>query len=229
MKKGKITLTITIGLMCFVLVYVMFIQFKTVEETDITAIETMREAELRTELANWKSKYNETIELLEDNKSKIDEYNKKIENNQESTELIEEELEKSNLQLGKTDVKGEGVVITLVDGQNESVVALDLLLIINELKLAGAEAISINDERIINITEIVDINDYIRVNKTRLTSPIIIKAIGNQTYLESGLNSKGGVADYILDNGKSIKIEKQKNITINKYNNNIELNSIEIK
>ena len=60
MKKGKITMIITIGISCFALVLVMFMQFKIVNETDITSIENMREAELRTELANWKSKYEET-------------------------------------------------------------------------------------------------------------------------------------------------------------------------
>ena len=57
--KAKITLTICIGCTALILTAVMFTQFKTVDQTDITAIETMREAELRTELANWKEKYNE--------------------------------------------------------------------------------------------------------------------------------------------------------------------------
>ena len=60
MKKGKITMTITIGIACFALVMVMTMQFKIVNETDITSIENMRETELRTELANWKQKYEET-------------------------------------------------------------------------------------------------------------------------------------------------------------------------
>ena len=73
-KKGKITMTVIIGIMCFILVYIMFMQFKVVKQTDITAIETMRESELRLELANWNEKYNElnyyrwTIERKEDNK-----------------------------------------------------------------------------------------------------------------------------------------------------------------
>ena len=45
-QKGKITMTITIGLVCFVLVYVMFIQFRVIEKTDIAEIEDLREAEL---------------------------------------------------------------------------------------------------------------------------------------------------------------------------------------
>ena len=60
MRKGKITMIITIGIACFALATVMTMQFKIVNETDITSIETMRKAELETELANWKSKYEET-------------------------------------------------------------------------------------------------------------------------------------------------------------------------
>ena len=69
MKKGKITMTITIGIACFALVMVMTMQFKIVNETDITSIENMRETELRTELANWKQKYEETNAQYEENRS----------------------------------------------------------------------------------------------------------------------------------------------------------------
>ena len=70
MKKGKITMTITIGIACFALVMVMTMQFKIVNETDITSIENMRETELRTELANWKQKYEETNTQYEEIRSK---------------------------------------------------------------------------------------------------------------------------------------------------------------
>ena len=56
-RKGKVTLTITIGIACLALSIVMFMQFRLVNETDITSIENMREEELRTELANWKERY----------------------------------------------------------------------------------------------------------------------------------------------------------------------------
>ena len=45
MKKGKITVCITIAIACFALATVMCMQFKVVKETDITSIETMREEE----------------------------------------------------------------------------------------------------------------------------------------------------------------------------------------
>ena len=59
-KKGKIVMTVTIGIACFVLMTVMFMQFKIVNQTDITSIENMRKADLTTELASWKQKYDET-------------------------------------------------------------------------------------------------------------------------------------------------------------------------
>lgn len=57
---------------------VMFMQFRTIEETDITAIENMREAELRTAISEWKSKYEETAEQLEVNQKSINEYKQKL-------------------------------------------------------------------------------------------------------------------------------------------------------
>ena len=57
-------MSVIIGVLCVILVSVMFAQFKTVEETDITGIEKAREAELQSMLASWKTKYEEVEEKL---------------------------------------------------------------------------------------------------------------------------------------------------------------------
>ena len=77
MNKEKIVMSITIGVVCILLISVMFAQFKTVEETDITGIETAREEELREMLANWKSKYEEASQKVEETRVKIEEYKNK--------------------------------------------------------------------------------------------------------------------------------------------------------
>ena len=64
--KNKIKMSISIGFVAFVLIVLMYVQFKTVEETDITAIETMRETELRSELASWKTKYEELTTKMQE-------------------------------------------------------------------------------------------------------------------------------------------------------------------
>lgn len=198
-RKGKVTLTITIGIACLALSIVMFMQFRLVNETDITSIENMREEELRTELANWKERYEEANSQYEEKAKKLEEYKQKEESDAETAELVNQELNNVNLLLGKTDVEGEGVIITLKDGEENSeetpmVTPDNLNLLINELKLAGAEAISINDERIINMSDITIVNDtLILINQQRVISPYIIKAIGDQTYLESTLVGKGRI------------------------------------
>ena len=219
MNKNKITISIVIGFICIVLMAVMFAQFKIVEETNIAGIETAREAELQTMLSSWKTKYEEIEEKLADTKIKIEEYEKTINSREETSVLLDKELEQTNLLLGKTNVIGEGIIITLQDNDERTIVDRDLRTLINELKLAGAEAISINDKRVINMTEIVDVNGRILINEDPTVSPYVVKAIGNQKYLSSALSLKtSGFIDSYTQLGKTVEMVEDKNISITAYN-----------
>ena len=226
--KQQILMSVIIGLVCVVLIAVMFVQYKTVEETDITSIKNMRENELRTTLSEWKTKYEETHEKYMQTQQTIKEYQKKIETNQEASGLLEKELQQSNLLVGKTNVTGEGVVITLTDNNEQKISSEDLIELINELRYAGAEAISINDIRVVNNTDIVLIgSSYIMVGGNRLSSPYVVKAIGNQAYLSSILSLKNsGFVDKYNNSGKTVKLEARKKIEILKYNGNMEIKYI---
>lgn len=230
MRKGKIIMTVTVGLMCFVLTYVMFMQFKLVEETDITEIENARESELREKLANWKTRYKDVEEKIEESTTKLDEYNQRKASNQETSQLLEKELEQIKKIAGLTEVKGDGIVVTLTD-KEEVIGARDLIEVVNELRLAGAEAISINDKRIVNMTDIVDIVErVILINVERTSSPYIIKAIGDPKYLESALNTKTiGFMDQMAVDGKDTKLERQNNIKINPYNKELKVQYMKLK
>ncbi len=207
MKKGKVTLVIMIAISCFVLSLVMCMQFKIVIQTDIASIETMRTDELKSELANLKQLYKEAGEQYQEKKSRLDEYIEKEQSEEEAEKLIKKELEQANMYLGKTDVKGEGIKIIVknIDEEiirNENIRQIDnedLLIIVEYLKLAGAEAISINGERITNMTEIVYINNsIIFINQQRILAPYEIKAIGNPTNLESTLLGNGGYVEELI-------------------------------
>lgn len=225
-KKAKI-MAITIGLVCFVFVICIFIQFKTVQKTDIAGIERMQETELQEALSEWKTKYNEANEELKKTKQKISEYTNTEQSNEKANLLLEEEVKNAQLLLGESDVEGEGVEITLADGVKETVDgiqaevrvgAIDFIQMVNELKKAGAEAISINNERVVNMTDIVDIgNKYTLVNSQVISAPYIIKAIGNKSYLESALSIKNGYADQMKAAGKNINITSKKDIKIPGY------------
>ncbi len=224
MKKGKKSLAITIGITFFILVMIMFMQFKMVFQTDITSIETMREEELQEQLASWKKKYEETEAQSQEITETLNKYKEESSSDSQTKENLEEELNNLNLMLGTTDVQGKGIIITLKETENteEPIKADELMVIVNYLKDAGAEAISINGQRIINSTYFSYINNsYVRINGQRLTSPFEIKVIGEPDYLKSSLIGNGGYVEKITSWGQEINFEEKKKIEIPKYNDEI--------
>ena len=228
MEKGKVVISSVIFLITVVLVSLIFIQFRTVEETNMMGIESMREDELRQEVLDWKNKYNEIDEKLKSNNAKIEEYTKTIRNNEQSSQLLDAELNEYNMLVGKTNVTGDGVIIKLTDTSEMSYKASNITYLINELKYAGAEAISINGQRIINITDIVSISGkYILVKGERIISPYEVRDIGNQDKLNEVLNFKDeGFIPYYKNKGYSIEMSLQSNISIPAYNQQIVLKYI---
>lgn len=228
--KEKRILSISIGCTSLILCLIMFTQFKTIEQTDIVAIETMRETELRTELASWKTKYEEVETKLKDTNDKIKEYKEQMSSDENSKKILEQELSESQKFLGYTDVQGQGIIITLEDNDINNIERIDLITLINELKLAGAEAISINDERIVSNTDIALINNrIILVNGRRISSPYEIKVIGDKKYLESAITIKGGYVDDMKMNEKNINYTTEDNIQINKFAGTMSSDYLKIK
>ena len=227
MKKLKFraditTVTVVVFIVCIVLVSVMLMQFRTVEQTDITEIETMRESELRALLSDWKTRYEDVAKQLEDTNKRIEEYNKTIEDNEAAADLIDDELTESNILVGKTDVYGEGVEVTLSDGDYSDVNASHLIDLVNELRYAGAEAISINGIRILAMTDIVEMDSYILISLQRVQGPYVVKAIGDKDYMSTILQLKGsGFVDITSDINVSIAIKNR--VEIPKYNGELEI------
>lgn len=222
--KGKLTITISIGLTAVIFAAVMFAQFKTVEQTNLTEIEAMRESELRTELSSWKSKYDEINLKYEEISKKVEEYKQQMKDNADATALIKNDIAENEKYLGYSDVEGEGLVITLEDNSKKEITSDDLLNLVNQLKLAGAEAISINDERVVNTTDITIVNGaFVFVNGKRLSSPYTVKVIGNQKYLDSAISIKYGYIDEITANGKTISYVPVKSVKINKYKGDLSM------
>lgn len=223
-SKSKIIMSITIGLMSFMMIYVMLIQFNIVKENTTKEVEFMRETELKETLTSYKEKYEDTMKEIEDTQAKIDEYKHDEKSEEDAVKLLEEEVKKSNMLLGNTDVVGEGIIIRIennirYDEQESSIISTsDLIDLVNELKLAGAEAISINGERIVSKSDIFNVGNFVCINGQRTTPPYEIRAIGDKTYLESALRIKGGYIDAQRSNGFVIDLEvKDQGIFIGKY------------
>lgn len=220
---------ILIGAVCFILTLAIAIQMKTIKNSNLVVTETSENTELQNNAIKWKEKYEQTISELEKaEKSLNDIRTKATESNPEAIEK-QENLIKNNTLLGQTDVNGPGVIVTLTDNEgttNETIGITEdirdylvhdsnLREVIRKLKTSGAEAICVNDQRVVFPTAITCSGNVIRVNNQRIGSPFVIKAIGSPELLYGNLEP---VIKELNDSGIIVKIEKKDNIEINKYN-----------
>lgn len=201
--------SIVIGIMCFLLSFGIAVQIASIEkESTVLAVENT-EKELRDEVLQIINDYNIAYSKLQKNEKKLDKLRNKVSENNEMTKSWSKELEKINNYLGLTNVKGHGVIIKIENG--------DLLHIINALNNAGAEAISINDNRITFYSEIENDGDIVTLDDNILEEPMEIKAIGADRLL-AAITMKGSYLDDLKTRGHKFTIETFDDIIINKYN-----------
>ncbi len=103
---------------------------------------------------------------------------------QSLVQQLNAELDKARIAGGLIPLGGPGVVFKLEDADipanaaDSLVTASDVRLLVDELWLAGAEAISVNGERVTGSTAILDIGGSLLANSAYLAPPYEIRAIG---------------------------------------------------
>ncbi|MDO4179330.1 MAG: DUF881 domain-containing protein [Phascolarctobacterium sp.] len=177
-----------------------------------------------------KSVRRERVEDLTDRLKAQEAENKKLQKEIEdfkknaASNISESELGHLHLLAGTTPVSGKGVEIVLDDskiplkaGENPNLYILhdeDLLRVLNELRASGAEAISMNEQRIVSTSEIRCAGPTVSVNNVRVAAPYSLKAIGEPKTLSSALRIKGGVVDTFQFWGIQVKISESDNVKI---------------
>lgn len=218
-----------IGIALFLLAMMLVAQIKTISNTE-EVLAGKREAELSEELINLQNEYKTLKNKYEENERIVEEYKNNASNNSELIASMKSSIETYSILAGATDVTGEGIVVTLDDGNTVAegsdvlVHDSDILTVVNELKAAGAEAISVNGQRIIATTAIRCVGPVIQINYQKVAAPFTIKAIGNAQYLESAMTIKNGVVDVLKKYGINVKVERNKNLVVTKYEGTLETN-----
>ena len=142
----------------------------------------------------------------------------KIERTSSDSSAIMTESSKNlnNLKIiaGLAKVSGPGIRILVTD-ENESLNSYDLVDVVTELRVGGAEAISINDIRVLASTGITQNNDGIFVEKKVISAPYEVRAIGDPEVLYEALVIAGGIRDKLTALSKvSFNINKETSIRI---------------
>ncbi|MDD2503656.1 MAG: DUF881 domain-containing protein [Clostridia bacterium] len=222
---GKVAIT----LVSIILGLMLAVQFKNVQNVGGN-VSLQRAQELTTQIQKLNQELQSQENLIKELEVRILEYEDAAQDEGKINDTMYQELERARILAGLTDLEGAGVIVT-VDiipyqdwgeyGIVRNVYHEDLLMLVNELNAAGAEALDINGERIISTTEIRSAGDYIVINTNRYSAPFEIKALGNPDTLEASLKLLGGVAD-TLGEDLEITIRREELIRIPKYSGSLQ-------
>lgn len=154
--------------------------------------------------------------MIKDKEEKIKTYESIVSGDENIVDLLKEELYKNKAVAGFETVKGPGIIVKMEENMDENAFGqsfdldlihdADVLRIINDLRVAGAEAISINGQRVLSMSEIKCGGPVIRINGKSVGVPIYIKAIGDPQLLSAAINAPNTYG-YALKTIDQISIE----------------------
>lgn len=146
---------------------------------------------------------------------------------QNQYKVLAEQLEQAQLQAGLLPLTGPGVTVTMADstrpvlpGENPNYFIIhdeDVLRVVNELLLGGAEAIAINGQRLTARSEIHCAGPVVIINKVRTAPPVVIQAVGPADELERAIMMKGGPAESLLEWGIAVTSRKEQKLQLPAY------------
>ncbi len=218
---------LSIGLVCLVLGLMLTLQFRNVQNYG-GILSVQRAQELASELKDLKTQRDSLQQKVREYENRILQYEESAAQVSVVAEGMRNDLEKARLLAGLTDVEGTGITVTLSETQSEQEYNVfyihydKLLKVLNELNAAGAEAVSINGQRVIAITEIRLAGSHININYQRFAPPFVFKAIGDPQTLEAALKLKGGISEELEYYGISVDIKREQNVFIPRYSKVLE-------
>lgn len=229
MKNREFTIFIFTASVIVGLLISMNISFDGIETTKVLNAKEYQEA-----YNKRNNLYNEISKLKENNRElqkKINNYSKNDDDNNKISRDMIEELNNNLMLSGLEEAKGPGLKIVLEDGGEafsgevvddfmrllRTIHDDDMIKVINELKAAGAEAISINNQRIIYNTEIYCGGQFLRMNGVKIPAPFYVNVIGDPEKMENQIMRDGSYIKTLMNRGIKVQITKSDDITMPEY------------
>ncbi|SNX53379.1 DUF881 domain-containing protein [Thermoanaerobacterium sp. RBIITD] len=236
--KGKVFQVVSLVLVFLVMGFMISMQFKTIQGDSKIAAASPKDNsakvdELTNELKNITNEKNSLQAQVAELNQKLNTLNNSSSKYGATINALTQDVDKYKELAGLTKMIGPGVIVTVndsdiqpKDGEDPNMFLVhdeDLLKVVNELRAGGAEAISINEQRLIATSEIRCVGPAININSTRYTPPYVIKAIGNPDTLQASLNLKGGIVETLRYYGIKVDIQTSNNIVVPAYADPINL------
>jgi len=216
MKSRSAQLSLTI--LCFLLGLLLVAQFRTQQMSGNSLLAASSDDQLViiSSLVENNARLRGEMEALE---KQLNEYQQAT--GRARLEALVEELNKVRIINGLVEVSGFGVEVSL-DGP---IGVLDVQDLINELRNAGAEALTINGERLTLYSVIASTEDGVMtINGTQLSRPYILQAIGDAETMETALLRGGGLIATLTRNyeGLIVGVIKRERMVLPVYKGDIQ-------
>ena len=207
--------TISLTAVCLVMGIIVAWQYRSVKMNQVLAqYEKKNVSEIIEELLAEKNNNENLKQRLQELQKEVDTFKSGEMDVKERIDALEQEVLAARIKAGLETVKGSGLIITIEAGGLKTVEDRHIEELINELKASDVQAISVNDERIVAMSEIRKAGDYIMINGNQLVPPYTIKAIGNADNMERSLKLLGGVLEKFQIYEFKTTIKKEENIVI---------------
>jgi len=211
----KVFKTVSLTAVCLVMGIIVAWQYRSVKMNQVLAqYEKKSVSEIIEELLAEKNNNENLKQRLQELQREVDTFKSGEMDVKENIEALEQQVLAARIKAGLETVKGAGLIITIEAGGLKTVEDRHIEELINELKASDVQAISVNDERIVAMSEIRKAGDYIMVNGNQLVPPYTIKAIGHADNMERSLKLLGGVLEKFQIYEFKTSIKKEENIVI---------------
>ncbi|MFF4280698.1 DUF881 domain-containing protein [Streptomyces kronopolitis] len=201
-----------VALLLFILGLGLAIQVRST--SDSSALRGARQEDLvriLDELDNRSQRLTDEQRRLEGQKTELANSSDQAEEARKQTVEKEQQL---GVLAGTVAAQGPGITLT-IDDPAHSVEADKLLDTIQELRAAGAEAIQVNDVRVVANTSLSDVRGGVGIDGKRVTQPYRFKVIGKPEDLEPALNIPGGVVQTLEKEQAKVSVTREKKIIVN--------------
>ncbi|KHE72294.1 DUF881 domain-containing protein [Halobacillus sp. BBL2006] len=223
-----------VSIICMFIGFMVAVQFHTTtSQTEVR--DTRDEWEVREALKVQQEKQQELLTKLASVDETIESYEKK--SSKEQVDTLKESIETLEEKVGLTEVKGDGVEITIspiflenFSGEQiyPSISPQLLSRLLNELNTFGADEISIGNERLTSLSPIRNVNGSTYVNNRPLPPlPVRIQVLAdNPGKLRDYINTSQSIDMFGIEN-LELAAKLKKNMTLPKFDDPLHLEKLE--
>ncbi len=220
-RKRPILFSVVFLIIGFILAFSYRTLGKEAKQEQISSAALVAEEAYREDLIEQQERNRELSDEIGIKQEEIQAYERSFLTQEEDHAHLVEEAKDLRLLLGVVPAKGQGIRVTLMDADYDPIVQnpndyivheSHIFKVMNELKIAGAQGISINGQRIKENSYIKCTGPVIMIDGKTFPAPFVIEAVGEMDILHESLHLKGGVIDRLLLDNIVVTTEQIKNL-----------------